>query len=132
MNFMAVDFCGSSMWPIVSIVRTVVKLLKFGIPVLLIIYGMLDLGKAVMAGKEDEMKKATSTLIKRVIYAIAVFLVITIVQFVMSIVSDAGVGDAATNAEGNWYYCFFEKNFNNNGTTNSGCVDADNNGECDE
>lgn len=119
-NFM-MDFCNSTMWPIVSIVRNVVNLIKFGIPVILIIFGMLDLGKAVMAGKEDEMKKAQSTLIKRVIYAVLVFLVITIVQFVMSIVSDAGVGEGASDTNtNNWYYCVFKKDKSGfyEGTTN--------------
>lgn len=71
---------------IINLLKTVVRLLQWLIPIGLIIYGMLDLGKAVIAGKEDEMKKATGTLVKRVIYAICVFLVVTIVSFVMGLV----------------------------------------------
>lgn len=88
--------------PVISIVKSVVNLIKFGVPILLIIFGMIDLGKAVMAGKEDEMKKAQGTLIKRFIYAVAVFLVVTLVQFVMSIVSDANTG----NDTESWYNCW--------------------------
>ena len=124
MNFLAVNFCQESMWPIVSIVRAVINIIKFGIPIILIIFGMLDLGKAVMAGKEDEMKKFQGTLIKRVIYAVVIFLVITIVQLVMSIVAGAGVGAAADEKDSsNWYYCFFVKEFEkdtNKTTTNNG------------
>ena len=76
----------SSLDPVWNILGFIVKAIWIGVPILLVIYGMLDLGKAVIAGKEDEMKKATGTLIKRVLYAIAVFLVVTIVSFVMGLV----------------------------------------------
>ena len=51
----------------------------------LIIFGLMDLGKAVIAGKEDEMKKAQGILIKRCIYAVMVFFVVTIVTLVFSL-----------------------------------------------
>ena len=84
MNFL-VNFC-DDLGPVISLVKNVVKLLQWGIPMVLILYGMLDLGKAVMAGKEDEMKKDQNTLIKRVVYAVTVFLVVTIVTFAMGLV----------------------------------------------
>ena len=82
---MFLDWC-SDLEPIINLLKNVIKLLQWGIPMVLILFGMIDLGKAVMAGKEDEMKKAQGTLIKRVIYAIAIFLVITIVTFVVGLV----------------------------------------------
>lgn len=87
MNFL-VDLCSDKdgLGTVVTLVKNVIQLLQWGIPILLILFGMLDLGKAVMAGKEDEMKKAQGTLIKRVIYAVAVFLVVTIVTFAMGMV----------------------------------------------
>ena len=83
-NFM-VDFC-KDLGPIITLLKNIVRLLQWLIPMGLILFGMLDLGKAVIAGKEDEMKKAQGTLIKRVIYAIAIFLVVTIVTFVRGLV----------------------------------------------
>ena len=62
---------------IVSLIKAVVQVFQIVIPILLILFGLIDLGKAVIASKEDEMKKARKNLIKRVIYAIAVFLVVT-------------------------------------------------------
>lgn len=38
--------------------RCVVNAVMIGIPILLIIFGMIDLGKAVIASKEDEIKKS--------------------------------------------------------------------------
>lgn len=54
---------------------------------LLIIFGMLDLGKAVMAQKEDEIKKGQQTFIKRLLAAAIVFFVIAIVQLLFNVIS---------------------------------------------
>lgn len=50
----------------------------------LIVFGTIDMGKAVLAGKEDEMKKAQSTFIKRIIACICVFLVPTFINIIMN------------------------------------------------
>lgn len=60
------------------------------IPILLIIFGMIELGKAISAQKEDEIKKAQSSFLKKLVLAVLVFLVFTIVQFVFDFASDAG------------------------------------------
>ena len=68
-------------------VSTIILLIKIAVPILLIIFGMLDLGKAVTAQKEDEIKKGQQTFIKRAIAAVIVFFVIQIVQIVVRFVS---------------------------------------------
>jgi surface polysaccharide O-acyltransferase-like enzyme len=70
---------------LINVVNSIVKLIQIGIPLLLIIFGMLDLGKAVMAQKEDEIKKGQQTFIKRLIAAAIVFFVVAIVQLVLNI-----------------------------------------------
>ncbi len=62
MNCGATSLTIDSMLP--QLVTTAVNLIKIGIPVLLIIFGMMDLGKAVMAQKEDEIKKDGKPLLK--------------------------------------------------------------------
>lgn len=74
---------------VINLVKLVFGLVKWGVPIILILFGTIDLGKAVMAGKEDEMKKAQSTLIKRVVYAVVIFFIVTIVTFAMNLVSSA-------------------------------------------
>ena len=85
--FLAID-CSDALLTVVTIVRKVVDVIKWGVPVLLIIFGTIDLAKAVIAGKEDEMKKAQNTFIKRLVYAIAVFLVVALVEFVMDVMPE--------------------------------------------
>ena len=67
------------------IISLIVKLLQFGVPLLLIIFGMMDLGKAVIASKEDEIKKGQQMFIKRLISAVLVFFVVTVVILVIGL-----------------------------------------------
>lgn len=69
------------------LVSTIITIIKIAVPILLIIFGMLDLGKAVIAAKEDEIKKGQQTFIKRAIAAVIVFFVIQVVQIVLRFVS---------------------------------------------
>ena len=79
-----------------GVLSTVVTIIKIGVPILLIVFGMLDLGKAVIASKEDEIKSAQKMLIKRAIYAVAIFFVVLIVNLVFSL-----LGSAGTDSQGN-------------------------------
>ena len=104
-NEVGADYFCRELQPVIILLQNVVKLLQWGIPIILILFGLIDLGKAVMAGKEDEMKKAQGTLIKRVIYAICVFFVVMIVGFVMGWLGSTewkecwnNVGGAATES----------------------------------
>ena len=56
-------------------------------PVALIIWGMIDIAKGVVAGKDDDIKKGQSAFAKRLTTAIIMFLVITIVRFLLNLLS---------------------------------------------
>lgn len=70
---------------IATIISIVVTFVPVVIAILVIIFGMLDLGKAVAAQKEDEIKKNQGMLIKRIIVAVIVFFVVAIVKLVVGI-----------------------------------------------
>ena len=72
----------------------VVNLIKIAVPIILIIMGMIDLSKAVMGNDEKQMKESQSKLIKRVIYAVLVFLVVSVVQLLFSALSNTGAADS--------------------------------------
>ena len=80
-------FCANSanIWQLVGYVLLVFKIV---IPILLIIWGMLDLGKAVIASKDDEIKKATKSLDFRDISGIVIFFLPTLVGVIMGFVSN--------------------------------------------
>lgn len=87
------SFCGG-LYPFIKLIKKLISLLQLAVPLALFLFGSLDFGKAVIAGKEDEMKKAQSTFIKRVIYAVVVFLVFTIVTLVMNVIADTAPLDS--------------------------------------
>lgn len=67
------------------IVAMAVNFIYIGVPILLIIWGMLDLGKAVISQKEDEIKKGQKTFVSRLIAALIVFFVVVIVKFAVGL-----------------------------------------------
>ena len=69
-------------------VHTIITIIKIAVPVLLVIFGMLDLAKGIIASKEDEIKKGQQLFIKRLIVAIIIFFVTTIVQLIVSFATD--------------------------------------------
>ena len=88
-NLLAANICGygAKLQPIWNIVNTIVNIVMVGVPILLIIFGMIDLGKAVIASKEDEVKKATKLLGKRFLYAVGVFAIVWVVRFTFDTVA---------------------------------------------
>ena len=96
----ALDACGGLL-PLVRVVVQLIKIFMIVIPIALIIYGTIDLGKAVIASDEKEVKAAQTRLIKRFIYAALIFFVPMLVGVVMNIVSVGGEGDTAS-----WENCW--------------------------
>lgn len=74
---------------IANLVHTIIVVIKIVVPVLLVIFGMLDLFKGITAQKEDEIKKGQQMFIKRLIAAALIFFVISIVQLLISFVADS-------------------------------------------
>lgn len=66
-----------------------VTALKTVAPIVLIVMSIIQLVRSITSGKEDEIKKAQTGLIKRVIAAVLVFFVVGIVQFIMLKVADS-------------------------------------------
>ncbi len=85
---MFLGFCNSLVGDatLVGIIRTIYNVIRIGVPLLLIIIGMVDMAKAVTAGKEDEIKKAQGILIKRAVAALIVFLLLSGVKLLLSTV----------------------------------------------
>lgn len=103
--------CGKIDAELITFVHNVITLIKIGVPIVLVILGMLDLGKGVVAGKEDEIKKGQSTFLKRLLAGTVVFFMVTISQIVTSIADKDSDGDIWTCANGilNGYSNFVEK-----------------------
>lgn len=65
-------------------VHMIVLAIKILIPVLLIVFGMMDLAKAVMSNDDKVMKEGQKRFLNRCIYAVLVFFIVAVVQFIFS------------------------------------------------
>ena len=83
------NFCAdsASIWQLVGYFLLVFKIV---IPLLLIIFGMIDLGKAVISSDDKAVSKAAKSLLMRVIAGVCIFLVPTIVSLVFKMVGNFG------------------------------------------
>lgn len=95
-------------------IHLIVNVIKIGIPIILIIFGMMDLGKAVMSNDEKEMKGAQTKFIKRCLYAVLIFFIVAVVQFVVGILGKAGTdtGENENPTAKSCIDCFINGNCN--------------------
>lgn len=73
---------------LIGLVKTILGIIQIAIPIILIVWGTIDLGKAVIASDEKAIKTSQQTLIKRAIAAALVFVLAVIVGFLMGVVGN--------------------------------------------
>ena len=73
----------------IALINKILNYIKIGIPILLIVFGVVDFGQAVLSDDRDSLKKATNKFVKRCIIAVAIFFVPTIVQLLLNIFNEA-------------------------------------------
>lgn len=82
-----------------NIVHLAVVAIQVVVPILLIIWGMLDFAKAIIGQDEEKIKAGQKLFIKRLIAAVIVFLIVTIVRLAVSLAgSVGGEGNEASTA----------------------------------
>lgn len=87
-------FCADSatIWQFVG---EIIYIIRIVIPVLIILLGTLDLGKAVMAGEDKKIKEAQKTFLMRLIYGIAIFFIFVLVEVVFGLLGvETNEGDS--------------------------------------
>ncbi len=67
-----------------EIISTIVKWLKIGIPILVVIFGMIDIGKAVIAKNQEEINKNRSMFLKRLVIVVVLFLLVYFVELMIN------------------------------------------------
>ena len=66
-------------------IKSYLNIIKIIIPIILIGLGIVDFARAMFAGTEENMKKAQQTFIKRLLIAVLIFFVPTIVEIILNI-----------------------------------------------
>lgn len=67
---------------IISVFKTLLNIARIAVPVILIIFIMIDIVKTIASGEVDT-KKLSKSIIKRIIAAVVVFLIFPIGNFVL-------------------------------------------------
>jgi len=70
---------------ILEIGQMLFNYIKIIIPILLIVFIMLDLGKAVLAGSADDIKKAQKSALIRFLAAVAIFFLPSVINLILKL-----------------------------------------------
>ena len=70
---------------LLSLVKSGITIVKIAVPLILIVMGTMDFAQAIFASSEDGIKKAQSKFTKRVIIAVVIFLIPSILKVLLSI-----------------------------------------------
>ena len=76
---------GSVPYVMIRFINRIINIIKVIVPVILIIMGMIDMAKATTASDEKQMQTSRKMFIKRIIYAVMVLFVVSIVQLLFTI-----------------------------------------------
>lgn len=109
MNFVQIldGVCPSELVDIIGIIRWVINIICWAIPIILIVLCILDIAKIVTAGNiDDKLKKeVTGRITTRIIFAVLIFLVPTIVKLIFSLIPVNGANNTTLNGV-NWSTCW--------------------------
>ena len=103
MNILGIT-CGQ-LAPIMRVLAYLLKLFKIAVPIVLIVMVIIDFSKATIASDEKKMNEAKSVAIKRIVYALVIFLVPTIVSLLFKNLGGSLDNSELTNAT-EWISCF--------------------------
>lgn len=95
--------CPEELRPIIWFIKKLVfNTLQILVPILLIIMGTIDLVKAMISMDDKGNKEAISKFIRRVLSALLVFFIVTIVSVVMGMFAKTDIGDKS-----DWKACWY-------------------------
>ena len=82
-----------------NVIHLIIVAIQIVVPILLIIWGMIDFAKAIIGQDEDKIKAGQKLFMKRLIAAVIVFLIVTIVQLAINFAASVrGEGNEAETA----------------------------------
>ena len=82
-----------------ALLKDALRLMQIAGPILVIIMTIIDLIKATANGGKDDLSKVGKKTVKRLIYAVLLFLIPTILNWAFSIFGVYGVCGIGTNIE---------------------------------
>lgn len=72
----------------IDLINEIMNVIKIVVPILLLVFGIIDFLKATFAGSEDDMSKAKKDFMKRLIAAVVVFLTPILINFLLEVANN--------------------------------------------
>jgi|GEM_PF-3072913 hypothetical protein len=77
---------------LLDIINEIFTWVKIAVPIIVIVLGSIDFGKAVLLNDKDALQKAGITFVKRCIIAVAIFFIPTILNYILEWVDSSTCG----------------------------------------
>ena len=84
----ACEVNGTDFAAVMGIFKLIITVIQWAIPVALILWGSIDLFKAIISSKDDEIKKKQSLLFKKVLAAVIVLILPWLIFWIMGLLGD--------------------------------------------
>ena len=81
------ELLGNDSSELIDLLKSIITIIKISVPLILISLGTLDFGKAVLSPDENLMKKSQQKFIKRIIIAVVIFLIPSILKALLTLAS---------------------------------------------
>ena len=90
--FLDLSSCGpAALLKVIYFVKILLEMVLFIVPIGLILFISIDFAKAMISSNSSEQSKTVNIVIKRIVYAMVLFLVPSIVAFMNSMLGEVGV-----------------------------------------
>ena len=99
------DNCGG-LGSIIKLVKEILSVAFILIGVVLVILIIIDLAKAMMASEEKEVKGYQKAAIRRVIYTVCIFFVVTLVTVIFNLLGKAEDPNISDADRTSWLKCW--------------------------
>lgn len=74
------EFCNNAgVLSMIRILGIIIEIIKIIIPLLIIVFGMIDFGKVVVSNDDKEINKSTSRIVKRIVAGVLIYFIPTII-----------------------------------------------------
>jgi len=105
-------FCQGNVLAVFRVLGWIIMIIKILVPILLIVFGSIDFGKAVISSKSDEIQKTIKTLVIRCIAGIVIFFIPSFIYLLIEIIGGEDIfnknsGRNDNSQFGACTYCLF-------------------------
>ncbi len=101
-SLVVIAMCNSDMQLIFSIIKEVLRVVHFFVPIVLILLCTVDIFKMVVSKKEDEVKKLRKDVFGKILYAVLIYLIPFLVPFILGAVDKI----LPMDYDSSWYECW--------------------------